>query len=407
MRKLKAWLASLTALSCFCASCLPITEQIPPMHSIFANAEDTEEVITSGTCGENLTWNFEESTGTLTISGTGAMENWGFADPSWYHLHEDIKKIILEDGVTTIENRAFNNCSSLISITIPDSVTTIGYGAFSHCSALESVTIPNGVETIGYATFFHCSALKSVIIPNSVTTIGNNAFSACNALTSFIIPDSVTTIGTYAFTNCDSLTSVSISDSMTSIGEGDFYHCFSLEFVVIPDSITIINNHAFSYCPALESIIIPDSVTTIEAFAFYYTGLTSVTIPDSVTTIGRGAFDCDFLTSITIENPECEIYDEEYAISDTATIYGYDNSTAQAYAETYHRNFVSLGTAPALTDTNHTSTTWNGINPDIDGDGKIDASDATLILVFSAEYGAGNINNFGEFMENYQNKSYQ
>ncbi|MDE6707063.1 MAG: leucine-rich repeat protein [Oscillospiraceae bacterium] len=348
MGKLKARLASLTALSCCCINCLPITEQILPMHSIIANAG---EVVTSGTCGENLTWSFEESTVTLTISGTSAMENWGFADPFWYHLHEDIKKIILEDGVTTI-----------------------GYGAFYHCSALESVTIPNGVKTIGYATFFHCSALKSVIIPNSVTIIGNNAFTACYALTSFIIPDSVTTIGTYAFTNCDSLTSVSISDSMTSIEESDFYHCFSLEFVVIPDSVTIINNHAFSYCPALESIVIPDSVTTI----------------------GRGTFDCDSLTSVTIENPECEIYDEEYTISDTATIYGYDNSTAQAYAEIYHRNFVSLGTAPSSTDT---STPWNSINPDINGDSKIDASDATLILIFSTEYGAGNISSFGEFYE--------
>ncbi|MDE5883851.1 MAG: leucine-rich repeat domain-containing protein, partial [Oscillospiraceae bacterium] len=71
-------------------------------------------------------------------------------------------------------------------------------------------------------------------------------------------------------------------------------------------------------------------------------------IPDSVTKIGKYAFyNCTFLISITIENPECEIWDSKYAIPDTAIIYGYNNSTAQAYAEKYNRNFLSLGTAPA------------------------------------------------------------
>ena len=92
MRKLKALLASITALSCLCAGCLPIVEQISSMDFVIANAK---EITTSGTCGENLTWNFEESTGTLTISGTGEMENgennWGFLSLlGWSHL--SIKK---------------------------------------------------------------------------------------------------------------------------------------------------------------------------------------------------------------------------------------------------------------------------------------------------------------------------
>ncbi|MDE6706830.1 MAG: leucine-rich repeat domain-containing protein, partial [Oscillospiraceae bacterium] len=169
-------------------------------------------------------------------------------------------------------------------------------------------------------------------------------------------------------------------------GDSAFSACSSLTSITIPDSVTAIGNNAFSGCSALESVTIPDSVTAIGFYAFNA---------------------CSALESVTIENPECKIYDDKLTISDTATIYGYDNSTAQAYAETYEINFVSLGTAPASTDMNHTSTTWNGINPDIDGDGKIDASNATLILMFSAEYGAGNISTFGEFMENYQNKSYQ
>ena len=96
MKKLKALLASMTALSCLCASYFPVMEQIKPICSIFASAEAT-----SGICGENLTWNFDKSTGTLTISGTGAMNNAEFIDSfkysvigiDWYYFREDIKKI--------------------------------------------------------------------------------------------------------------------------------------------------------------------------------------------------------------------------------------------------------------------------------------------------------------------------
>ena len=79
MRKLKALLASMTVLLCFCASCLPIAEQIKPMHSVVADAEDAE-IVTSGICGENLTWNFDISTLTLTISGIGEMEDYNTAN---------------------------------------------------------------------------------------------------------------------------------------------------------------------------------------------------------------------------------------------------------------------------------------------------------------------------------------
>ena len=154
MKKLKALLASMTALSCFCASCLPIAEQIPSMHSIVANAEDTKEIVTSGTCGENLTWNFEESTGTLTISGTGAMEDFIYDDgsrsvPFWCTYFQNVENVVIEDGVTTIGKGAFSYCDSLTSVTIPDSVTAIGDEAFFDCSILDYIVIPDSVKSIG------------------------------------------------------------------------------------------------------------------------------------------------------------------------------------------------------------------------------------------------------------------
>jgi len=138
---------------------------------------------TSGTCGSNLTWTLDDN-GTLTISGTGDMENWGYPNPSgapW--KSKSIKDIVIENGVTSIGNRAFYDCSSLTSITIPNSVTSIGNDAFEWCSSLTSITIPNSVTSIGNHAFDGCSSLTNITIPSSVTSIGNRAFYDCSSLT--------------------------------------------------------------------------------------------------------------------------------------------------------------------------------------------------------------------------------
>ncbi len=302
-----------------------------------------DSVTENGTCGKNVTWKFNESTGTLTISGTDAMENYSYSysnysyNRPWESYEDSIKTVVIIDGVTTIGDWAFYSCDSLTSITIPDSVTTIGDGAFYWCDSLTSVTIPDSVTTIGDCAFSYCDSLTSITvdsdnqyfsndeygvlfnknkttliqypsgntrtnytIPDSVTTIGNYAFHSCESLTSVVIPDSVTTIGDSAFKDCNRLTSVTIGDSVTAIGKGAFRYCYSLTSVTIPDSVTTIGDSAFEDCDSLTSVTIPDSVTTIGDYAFYDCNrLTSVTIPDSVTTIGYSAFDeCISLTDV-------------------------------------------------------------------------------------------------------------
>ena len=115
---------------------------------------------------------------------------------------------IIPNGVTTIGDHAFYECTGLTSITIPNSVTTIGDHAFYECKSLASVTIPNSVTTIGYWAFEGCENLTSITIPNSVTTIGGYAFYDCKSLTSITIPYGVTSIGAYPYDGCDSLTDV-------------------------------------------------------------------------------------------------------------------------------------------------------------------------------------------------------
>ncbi len=210
----------------------------------------------SGSCGESVTWQYNEQAHTLTISGSGAMTDYDSSEAPWYQYRNSITTAVIENGVTTIGNDAFNYCSSLTSVTIPGSVTTIGNDAFNYCSSLTSVTIPGSVTTIGNYAFNYCSSLTSVTIPASVTTIGNGAFRSCTHLTSVTIPGSVTTIGNDAFYSCSSLTSVTIPASVTTIGNSAFSSCSRLTSVTIPSSVTTIGDHAFYHCSRLTLVFI-------------------------------------------------------------------------------------------------------------------------------------------------------
>ena len=131
---------------------------------------------------DNLTWTLDAD-GTLTISGTGAMKDYNAADNlSPAYMNSDVKKVVIEDGVTSIGELAFFKCSNLTNITIPDSVTCIEYAAFHGCSSLSSITIPNSVTSIGVYAFVICSSLTSITIPDGVTSIGYGAFSECSSL---------------------------------------------------------------------------------------------------------------------------------------------------------------------------------------------------------------------------------
>ena len=189
-----------------------------------------------GSCGTNVRYSLDTSTGLLSITGTGAMKDYSsYLYVPWYSNTSYIKTVKIYNGVTSIGGRAFSDCSGLTSVTIPNSVTSIGNHAFN-CSALTSITIPNSVTSIGDGAFQRCLGLTSITIPNSVTSIGNNAFYYCSGLTSVTIPNSVTSIGNYAFYNCSKLTSVTIPNSVTNIGGCAF------DGVDIPTVISLIEN---------------------------------------------------------------------------------------------------------------------------------------------------------------------
>ena len=138
--------------------------------------------IASGSCGTNLKW-FLDDEGVLTISGSGKMEWVTIFDVPWMSYKEDIKSVLIVNGVTNIGRYAFNGCSSLTNIEMPLSVMGIEERAFKDCSSLKSIEIPSSVTNIEYYAFDGCSSLTSVEIPSSVTNIGGCAFNRCSSLT--------------------------------------------------------------------------------------------------------------------------------------------------------------------------------------------------------------------------------
>ena len=281
--------------------------------------------IGSGTCGDNLTWRLDDE-GTLTISGSGSMKNYTANSLApWYGARGEIRQIVLEEGVTSIgfkafqqcsgmmsvilpdslksiECAAFEGCSGLTSVTIPQSVTSIGDSAFSDCGSLTDVTFPDGLESIGNDVFFNCSSLRCATIPENVKSMGEGIFFECSSLVNVTIPDSVTCIGGYTFYGCNSLTSITIPAGVTKIEEGAFQNCNSLTNVTIPAGVTSIGGSAFYGCSRLISVTIPAGVKMIEDWTFYgCSSLKRVTVPEGVTSIGSSTFErCSGITDIAI-----------------------------------------------------------------------------------------------------------
>ena len=268
---------------------------------------ETAWAASSGTCGDKLTWSLSDD-GTLTISGTGKMkdygDNYGMSVAPWYVGSSQVKTVIIEDGVTSIGDRAFDGCTKLTRVVIPDSVTSIGYSSFRGCYSLPSVAIPDSVTSIGDSAFAYCKVLTGITLSGSVTSIGSCAFQSCDSLTSVTMQNGVTDIGDNAFTYCKNLTSVTIPNSVKTIGTSAFYNCAGLTRVTIPSSVTRIEQDTFKGCSGLTSVTISAGVTSIESGAFRdCTSLTSVTIPGSVTSIEGYAFAyCSALTSLIIHD---------------------------------------------------------------------------------------------------------
>ena len=209
----------------------------------------------TGQCGDNVYWSFDESTGELVISGKGAMYDYSNSP----FQANNIKNIIIENGVTTIGNYAFEQCVDLIKVTIPSSVETIGRQAFFICEKLSFISVDSNNlnyanDTYGvlydkdYTRLIVCPAkIKEVsyTVPNGVTEIGEYAFQNCSNLQSIELPSTIKIIDWFAFSSTG-LKHLEIPNGVEYIHQWFFYNCKYLESVSIPESVKRILPHAFS-----------------------------------------------------------------------------------------------------------------------------------------------------------------
>lgn len=180
----------------------------------------------SGTCGGNLTWELNDDYTVLTVRGTGEMDNYGsdYNTAPWHAYCEEIKEVILNDGITRIGDWAFFMCRNMDAPTIPNTVQSIGDGAFCGCSSMQSFDIPNSVESIGNKAFEGCERLTYVHIGEGVKELGQEAFWMCSGLTSVVIPDSVTILGASLFSRCSSLQEMTVLPTEPPTFERLFYY---------------------------------------------------------------------------------------------------------------------------------------------------------------------------------------
>ncbi len=194
------------------------------MIEIIEPEEPKPTVIETGKCGDNVFYTIYDD-GKLVIEGVGKMYDYPQGQ-SPFTNNEKIISAVIEDGVTSIGELAFKECTTLKSIFIPDSITSIGESAFWRCTNLTNIAIPDSVTSLGNSVFIYCSNLTSVKLSNSITNIGANMFNACLKLQHVFIPDRVKYIGDQAFFSCTNLTTITIPHNVTNIGDWAFYFCY-------------------------------------------------------------------------------------------------------------------------------------------------------------------------------------
>ncbi len=299
----------------------------------------------SGMIGDNISWKFED--GILTFSGKGDMGEylniWTYNHSPWYG--NDIRKVVFEEGITSIGDYVCCNISTIEQISLPESIKEIGKSAFYGCSNLKNIQLPSKLEIISDLAFKLCG-FSELDIPKNVTFIGREAFDynsnllkvrmytnalndewgdlifnecenlalvelmegstgipegmfdTCRSLSEIKIPSTVKKIGAGAFKET-SLDKIDVSSAVI-LGMGCFAECNNLNEIKLSSELQIIEERTFYCCGSLKNIDIPNDVIRIGEKAFYGSNLTYVKLPDKLRQIEAYAFDDTHIESVVI-----------------------------------------------------------------------------------------------------------
>lgn len=308
-------------------------------------------------------WNLKKYIKELEIHGNAGMN---MPEQCFYDV-PNIESVVIS-GAVDVPRDMFGKCTGLKKVTLKNGVRSIGEDAFRDCSSLEGVIFENTVlEKISDGAFWGCSALSSIVLPDSVTEIERNAFFE-TGLRNIQLPEKLTLIGGGAFCNCKNLKQVQLPPQLKELGEGAFFNCENLTQIQLPAQLNKLGTDAFRNCTSLDKIDIPAGLTQIEPDTFCNTGLTSVTLHEGLTKIEDGAFhDCLKLKKIRIPKSVTDIgglalgirYNRgngaEEVIPGGFTVEGYTGSAAERYVKRMHQcenlyhvffkdvKFVSIG----------------------------------------------------------------
>lgn len=308
-------------------------------------------------------WNLKKYIKELEIHGNAGMN---MPEQCFYDV-PNIESVVIS-GAVDVPRDMFGKCTELKKVTLKNGVRSIGEDAFRDCSSLESVIFENTVlEKISDGAFWGYSALSSIALPDSVTEIERNAFFE-TGLRNIQLPEKLTLIGGGAFCNCKNLKQVQLPPQLKELGEGAFFNCENLAQIQLPSQLNKLGGDAFRDCTSLDKIDIPAGLKQIESATFCNTGLTSVTLHEGLTKIEDWAFhDCLKLKKIRIPKSVTDIGElalgirynmgngAEEVIPGGFTVEGYTGSAAERYVKRMHQSenlyhvffkdvkFVSIG----------------------------------------------------------------
>ena len=363
MKKLKRF-ACLFLVAALMIMCLPMPFRASAVATTVANGTFTDSFY------DPVTWTLY-SDGKLVLSGTSSMfvQFTATTAGGWTEeYYQQVKHIVIEDGITDVINDAFVGCPNLTNVTIADSVIEIGDYAFSNCKNLKAINWGNGITYIGSWAFLGCD-FETVTIPASLTRLGesaipvskayyvqegNAAFSVDvngalynadkttlvavpkNFTGDFVCPDTVTEISSYAFSDCKNLTGVKIPDTVTRISNGAFSGCSAMESIKLPSNLTNLNYYLFNDCTSLTSLVIPKDVK--KAYGHVIKG-------------------CSNLSNVYVMGRNTEFTNNWFSGEDI-TVYGYAGSTIETFANTWQLTFIpfdgNLTIIPDVSDSNYT-----------------------------------------------------
>ena len=333
---------------------------------------DAQCEVYSGTVSSGaITWEVNDETGVLSLSGEGEIVIPGSYNTNnpWSKYINSIREVVVGEGVSFGKNFR-TQCTNATTVTINsnsvfsspvtwsdersyfkgifgdqvkkyiigEGVKKIASRKFFECTGLEEIYLPTSLDSIGASAFYYCMNLNAVHITdldrwlqigyepgqksNPVCASGHgHLYLNGEEVTKIKFPEGVTSVATFQFENWKALEAVTFPKSLKEIGYGAFAECTNLSSIDIPEGVTIIEPYVFYGCSNLTSVRLPERVTSIEPYAFAHIaeevsdGIPSLSLPSTLKTIGEYSFIYSNIKSLTIPEGADSIADKAFESS--------------------------------------------------------------------------------------------